>query len=1777
MDGDQHQYQRCARTGTPRWRCSERALTGKSLCHKHYLYSLQRSGKKVDIGNMSDQSGSEGGIQVCPQSKKRKREVISQESVNPVVGEVGKQDGNEQVEVTAGNGGDRGTQSLLLGERTGGGGVESVLEWFGEDGGLNGSESFKLWGVEAGFGLGIGGSGEGSHGVQGRFGGEKDGKYGEVVDCNEQCFGEDGVFGSLLGGEILMGGSGGVAFGNDGIGVADGLMQDLFGGVGEPNEGLGVGGEGIQWSSGDAECGSVFDKIACGKGCESLAVGESGYFENVGCKDEGRRVKGKRGRPKGSKKKKETVGAEQSIEGLSDSQVKKKDPLKGSKKMQTSISGECEIGVGDDIGIRNENLGQQIGSKNGHEDVAVEANETLQLKPKLGRPKGSKNKKKILGVEANETVQLKPKRGRPKGSKNKKKILVTTQGIEGFNGVGSDGNSGSEIVSAIKKQGPKKGSKKKISLQGEDPYMSCHIVGGTKDGGVDQTVRPMVFENETNNFLGEGYGIIPGEVAGGDERGNDNGRRIEKQSQQKSSMNEKRSLGEVKGSESENKIIAEENEDRSGKNVGAEGADGIEKGNNTVQPKKKLGRPKGSKNKHKKLNDEKLGVSSEQQTLQSEDNKCLPEGSKGSMDENNSLGVVKGCKNQNKIIAEENENMSGKIVGAEDADVIEKGNNIVQPKKKRGRPKGSTNKQKRLNNEKLGVSNEQQMLQSEDKKCLPEGSKNNKENNEVSETHLVPVEILGSYVDKGPLSLRTAFVREEDKVVPVEAVTCWGEIISCVDEEGRRIHSDANESNYESIGPKVKYRCEEDLKNKEPTVTAKEEAHQDGEVIGMIDARKRKWKRGRPKGSKNKRKCYFTKASVRKKGRINNSCSQIEQGDGNNLKMGKSVSGQHLQRSLNMKRKVLKAGVRHSLNMKRNVLTADFGNAQRKSRGRTKKSSSQSESSGSSDDTSQKSRRRGMMCHQCLRSDRSVVSCSGCRKKRYCYKCLSKWYPEKTRKDMEVACPFCQGNCNCRLCLKENLVVMDKHEEADANIKLQKLLYLLHKILPLLKHIQQEQHTELEVETLIHGVQLTEQDIMASVLDDDDRVYCDNCNTSIVNFHRSCLNPDCSYDLCITCCHEIRKGPQPGGNEAKSSHQQSVERVNSQATDSDDQISPVTERCDWKSFVSTECMPDMSYNTLDWRAGIDGRIPCPPKGRGGCGSETLSLRRFFEANLVDQLIQNAEELTTSFQLPDIEFSEGCSLCQTSSSGNEAKNFEVRQAAHRENSHDNFLYCPNVMQLEDNNLQHFQIHWMRGEPVIVRNVLEKSSGLSWEPMVMWRAFIGAKKVLKEEAKRVKAIDCLDWCEVEINILRFFKGYLEGRRYKNGWPEMLKLKDWPASNSFEECLPRHGAEFIAMLPFKDYTHPNSGVLNLATKLPAALKPDLGPKTYIAYGTLKELGRGDSVTKLHCDISDAVNVLTHMTHVKIPPWQSKIIDKLQKKYEAENTHPCHCGQTLNVPRKVGRKRRKRPRKDESKNPECSAKPDNRAGKIEDVAESSFSLPGDDTCSNSTAIGELQSTHRDAEHDMIEEILCNQEHNHNIVGETHNISEGGSLNIIEDLGSVRPDANSTRESVAENQSSEKAHGGAVWDIFRREDVPKLSEYLWKHQKEFYHISNLPVNSVTHPIHDQTFYLSERHKRQLKEEFNVEPWTFEQHVGEAVFIPAGCPHQVRNRQSCIKVALDFVSPENVQECIRLTEEFRLLPKSHRAKEDKLEVKKMAIYAANLAVKEAKDLSTKLK
>ncbi|XP_072076141.1 lysine-specific demethylase JMJ27 isoform X4 [Arachis hypogaea] len=791
-----------------------------------------------------------------------------------------------------------------------------------------------------------------------------------------------------------------------------------------------------------------------------------------------------------------------------------------------------------------------------------------------------------------------------------------------------------------------------------------------------------------------------------------------------------------------------------------------------------------------------------------------------------------------------------------------------------------------------------------------------------------------------------------------------------------------------------------------------------------------------------------------------------------------------------------------------------------------------------------------LMCHQCQRNDKSgVVFCSKCNRKRYCYECLER-YPGKTQKEVENACPFCSGNCNCKACLREVPVLMDR--EVNSSVKLHRLRYLLYKALPVLRHIHREQSLELEIESKIRGEQLQEKGIARTELDKRERLYCDNCNTSIIGFYRSCPNPSCSYDLCLMCCQELREGCQPGGIEAETSQEQFSERAHNHDS-SRTKSKKQNKRYGWESqLVPTnfDFQADMSTPFPEWNANTDGNIPCPPKQRGGCGTTLLELRRTFKCNWVVKLLNNAEDLTRDYTPPDVDITEKCSLCQKNTIEGKT-NLEARRAAFRDDDNDNFIYSSNARDISDDEIEHFQRHWMRGEPVVVRNILDKTSGLSWEPMVMWRALreTGSKVRFKDETRSVEAIDCFDWCGVEINIHQFFQGYLEGRMYKNGWPEMLKLKDWPTSTTFEERLPRHGTEFLMALPYRDYTNPKSGTLNFASKLPDdSLKPDLGPKTYIAYGFSDELGRGDSVTKLHCDVSDAVNVLMHTTKVKIDPCRRKIIKELQKKYAEEDSRELLC-------EALG---------DADERPKSEAlshdpKADIGIGNISPTSHVDQCIP---------SICEEGKSQKLETHDLSASSLANN---------MSNKEDRMRIDFLDDKEPAGPELRESKQGLEKDtlqteDGAEVALGGAVWDIFRRQDVPKLIEYLRKHKNEFRHIKNHPVDSVIHPIHDQTLFLNERHKKQLKKEFDVEPWTFEQHLGEAVFIPAGCPHQVRNRQSCIKVALDFVSPENVGECLRLTEEFRLLPKHHRAKEDKLEVKKMTLYAVSNAVRQVKQI-----
>ncbi|KAL2927259.1 Lysine-specific demethylase JMJ25 [Bienertia sinuspersici] len=702
--------------------------------------------------------------------------------------------------------------------------------------------------------------------------------------------------------------------------------------------------------------------------------------------------------------------------------------------------------------------------------------------------------------------------------------------------------------------------------------------------------------------------------------------------------------------------------------------------------------------------------------------------------------------------------------------------------------------------------------------------------------------------------------------------------------------------------------------------------------------------------------------------------------------------------------------------------------------------------------------------------------------------------------------------------------------------------------------------------------------------------------------------------------------------------------------------------------------------SLEWKANKDGNIPCPPARFGGCGNGVLNLRHMFPED-VSELVKKAEVLgTCKVDSMHVSGSQGCS-CTSALGNGDSGSGNSRKAASREDSDDNYLYCPGALDIKSEDFEHFQLHWARAEPIIVRDVLKTTSGLSWEPMVMWRAVRQLKHPKHARQLDVKAINCLNWCELDINIHKFFDGYTKCKFDQLMWPLLLKLKDWPPSTEFHAHLPRHGAEFIQALPFKEYTHPLDGILNLASKLPdESLKPDLGPKTYIGYGVAQELGRGDSVTKLHCDMSDAVNILTHTAEMKLSAAQLREIRKLKQTHNTQDLREIYGNSSIaNDERHVtdlasskvhdaahdfpscyqssacksglgnvtGNGREQLDEVDGNSGAACHkliedapmgellldhsvVKQDlSRVSELDDdkpllssdvnlVAEFAEPIQSEKLCDglvavkDDTELGRATDTHAEIEvkqgadvgekyskkehlgleslpEDEVKDVLTEEvepttrkrrgrkrgtmksKRNMKVTDTSspqYEVKVSGNGDDDPDLLTARPNCDDKLDE--ETELSESPEGGALWDIFRRQDTPKLQEYLKKHFKEFRHIYGSLVQQVVHPIHDQSFYLTKAHKRKLKEEYGVEPWTFVQNLGEAVFIPAGCPHQVRNLKSCIKVAMDFVSPENVPECMRLTEEFRILPPNHRAKEDKLEIKKMTLYAVKKALEDLK-------
>ncbi|KAJ6340649.1 hypothetical protein OIU77_008417 [Salix suchowensis] len=387
VDDDDDGYRRCSRSAG-KWRCKERAFSGKAYCEKHHLYSVERSLKR----SMEKKSVNGDGVEVGSQRKKRQRE------------------GSEE-----------------------------------NSGGDNVSESFQLWQNEA-TACGINGQVLGGEGFQDSFGGEcggtevlgLDGKVFQVWDGEGIRLGESGT-GASENGVVGLGDHeapdlfcqvSAANVGNAGVGSSGGGIHGVFGEVngkngditlsGESMEGLfgeckngdmAAGGEGVQCWCGEAGCASIdgegiqglFGETACQNGGEGIESGchwneggEDGktnkeFFgvEAVGIDDssefggddkggaEVSPVKRKRGRPKGSTK-------------------KKNDP-RGQVKL--GLGGDNVIGNGSDVGmIEMEIMFSETSGVDG------EGNEIVRPKAKRGRPKGSGKKQKDAAPEEKQCL-----------------------------------------------------------------------------------------------------------------------------------------------------------------------------------------------------------------------------------------------------------------------------------------------------------------------------------------------------------------------------------------------------------------------------------------------------------------------------------------------------------------------------------------------------------------------------------------------------------------------------------------------------------------------------------------------------------------------------------------------------------------------------------------------------------------------------------------------------------------------------------------------------------------------------------------------------------------------------------------------------------------------------------------------------------------------------------------------------------------------------------------------------------------------------------------------------------------------------------------------------------------------------------------------------------------------------------------------------------------------------------------------------------------------------
>lgn len=691
MDETGEECRRCGRKAPPGWRCTERALSGKSVCERHFLYNQKKT-----------ERWKEGASGITPKRRSGRRKPVDN-SENGVV-----DDGCKELF------GDPNGTPTVVDEFTGLCGVSEG------DAGVNlnlGCESLNLQdkGEEGqqvhsgGFGEGCGRMGQvlGDYGVEyaedrnavaglGAFRNVGNEDHGCVAGRNvcvndrlglpsegiESLIGEEPGFGSF---QALLCKARGCA--EDVIFIGD--VTGFEGLSGENTHGFRdeVGGfvenpcfEGENDSNKEGP-GSNYKMSALGFEEEIGLLLSRGGTTNEEARCEALRPLSKRGRPKGSKNENDNKQLSTALDGQSVGGDDNAGTIGMSSVTDLGIeiavlSGEKDKSSDEvaDLGetARAEKSGRPKVSKNKIRRVEHVGN-VVAVKivgpKKHGRPKSSKCRKKNImeaGDEAAGEIGGDKKLGRPKGSLNKLKNTVDCN---------NEGSGAGEIVRP-KKRGRPRGSKNKVNNIMEVSKKAasggdCKIAGPKKCG------RPKGSKNKQKNIVQvsqEVAGSADCEIAGPKKCGRPKG-----------SMKKRKSLVCASILEGAGGITREGLENKMLSNLCQEHIE-------YTQPVVRGGRPKGSRNKKIKLAFQDMV--DEVRFANKESDKATCAVGEEQKDHGSDIGKPIGLDNDKATLASDRNQETPNQTLAQDE--VQNDKSSVKPK--RGRPKGSKNKMKSIAN-----------------------------------------------------------------------------------------------------------------------------------------------------------------------------------------------------------------------------------------------------------------------------------------------------------------------------------------------------------------------------------------------------------------------------------------------------------------------------------------------------------------------------------------------------------------------------------------------------------------------------------------------------------------------------------------------------------------------------------------------------------------------------------------------------------------------------------------------------------------------------------------------------------------------------------------------------------------------------------------------------------------------------------------------------------------------------------------------------------------------